>query len=214
MDTHYRNNDEHLVRQEQIQRDQLTSSDKYRSAMADNAKTRATASGAAKPASAGNMNAFAAREEKEMGPINVAQRQSQEIRGLLATDDPAARAQLVRLLSNYMNVGRTTNQLYLDNKDFGKVYERMGNAISRWSTGDYTDKNKAMILEMVNKMDDNVFNKARTKLVTKFKKQAELMKIDPAFSESPNSFGDEGVSGWSAADEARLKELEAKHGAK
>jgi hypothetical protein len=32
MDTHYRNNDEHLVRQEQIQRDQLTSSDNYRSA--------------------------------------------------------------------------------------------------------------------------------------------------------------------------------------
>ena len=143
-----------------------------------------------KAASAGSMNAFAARQDKALSPITKAQEQAQVIRGLIATDDPASLPQIQKILANYAQPGRITNQLITASKGFGDVYERGINAISRWTTGDYTVKNKKMILDLVNQMDKTVFDPARKRVVEKFKKQAVLEGIDPSFADSDSEHAD------------------------
>ena len=158
---------------------------------------------AGKGASAGNMNQFASRETAELKPINLAQQQSQEIRGMLATDDPAASPQIQKLLTQYLQSGRQTNLTLLQNKGFGTYPERLQNTIAKLFKGQYSDVNKAQILELLDKMDKTVFDPARAKVVGKFKKQAKAEGIDPTFAEDPNAFqGDEPAVGGDQDSEA------------
>ena len=156
-------------------------------AIRDAASTR----GARGP-SAGNYNQFATRQERELKPITDAERQSLEIRGLISSGDPAALPQLQKLLTQYMQGARITNQQYAANANFGNWAQRMGNIVSRFASGKYSDEDKKQITKMLSFMDKEVFGTARKKLVTKFKKEAEMMNIDPAFADYPSAYDDSG----------------------
>lgn len=155
-----------------------------------NAQDKAAAEKAVngKKPTAGNMNQFSSRETAEIKPIDTAQRQSQEIRGMLATDNPASSVQLQKLLTMYLQSGRQTNITYLGNKGFGSYPERLKNTISRIFSGNYSEVNKADIKDLVDQMDKTVFNPARAKVVDKYKKQAKIMNIDPSLADSANAF--------------------------
>lgn len=161
---------------------------------ADAATAQAAASGKrasnAGQATPGNINTALTRMSKEMGPIDEAQRQTSEIRGLIATANAASTPQIQRILSNYMNAGRTTNQLYVSNANFGNMYERGANALSRLTQGDYSDANKQQVLDMVNQMDSSVFAPARAKLNSKYRMQAEHMRINPDVFDNQNTFSE------------------------
>ena len=130
-----------------------------------------------------------------MKPVSDAQRQSQEIRGLIATGNAASTPQVQAILTRYMQQSRITNEQYHAMKGFGNVYERLGNAVNKYVSGDYSETNKKLILDLVNQMDKSVFDPARKKIVDKYAKQAKAMKIDPSFADDPNAYsGDDG--GW------------------
>lgn len=161
---------------------------------ADAATAQAAASGKRASyvgqATPGNINTALTRMSREMGPIDEAQRQTSEIRGLIATANAASTPQIQRILSNYMNAGRTTNQLFVSNANFGNMYERGANALSRLTQGDYSDANKQQVLDMVNQMDSSVFAPARAKLNSKYRMQAEHMRINPDVFDNQNIFGE------------------------
>jgi len=168
-------------------------------------------------ASAGNMNRLREDEMRDMKPIDEAQRQSEELRGLIATGNPASTPQIQRLMTNYMNAGRITNQLYSANKGFGNLYERTTNALNKFISGKYSAEDKKMLLSLVNEMDKSVFDPSRKHVIDYYKKQAKLEGVDESIAERPNSFASDtapATESWSDADEKRLNELEAKHGSK
>jgi hypothetical protein len=154
------------------------------------------ASGGKAP-TAGNMNEFAARETKEMTPVTLAQQQSQQLRGLIATADPASTAKIQQLYTMYLQSGRNTNEQYKANKNFGSMYDRGINAITKMVTGDYTETNKQQLMNVLDAMDKNVFDVARKNINAKYAKQAKAMKIDPSFADNPNAYVDD-TSGGSA----------------
>jgi hypothetical protein len=137
----------------------------------------------------GNINSFLSRQAKELAPITKAQETTQELRGLLATDNPAATPQIQKLLTDYVGHIRMTNHLYADNKSFGGVYKRLQNAVNRWFEGDYSPHNKELIRNMVNEMDKTVFEPARKSIVGKNKRVLEKLKIDASIAEEPNPYG-------------------------
>lgn len=179
----------------QIETARLRADTYFNRVQSQNAKDKA-----GKVATAGNMNQFASRETAELKPINLAQQQSQEIRGMLATDDPAASPQIQKLLTQYLQSGRQTNLTLLQNKGFGTYPERLQNTIAKLFKGQYSDVNKAQILELLDKMDKTVFDPARAKVVGKFKKQAKAEGIDPTFAEDPNAFQGDDTSSMSDED--------------
>ena len=140
----------------------------------------------------GNYNQFTAQEERMLKPIEDGTRQGQEIRGLIASNDPAAMAQVQKILTQYIQQGRMTNQLYGDNKSFGIVYERAANAISRFATGDYSDQNKKYILNMLNSMDNKVFKPAYDRLIKLNRDRLTKMGGDPSIADRPLTFGSSG----------------------
>jgi len=139
----------------------------------------------------GNYNQFTAQEERMLKPIEDGTRQGQEIRGLIASNDPAAMAQVQKILTQYIQQGRMTNQLYGDNKSFGIVYERAANAISRFATGDYSDQNKKYILNMLNSMDNKVFKPAYDRLIKLNRDRLTKMGGDPSIADRPLTFGED-----------------------
>jgi len=178
---------------------------------ANSSKTRASNAGQASP---GNMNSALNRQMREMAPIDEAQRQSGEIRGLIATASPASTPQIQRILSNYMNAGRTTNQLYVSNANFGDMYERGANALSRMTQGDYSDVNKEIVLDMINKMENTVFAPARAKLNAKYRMQAQHMKMNPDAFDAPNSFGEDQTPKTSSKQKMSTEDLRKWAGSK
>jgi hypothetical protein len=142
----------------------------------------------------GTLEAFAAREQTAFKPLDAIQQQGQEVRGLIASASDATMPQIQKLLTNYINPGRVTNMLYGAEKGFGTLPDRLSNAISRFATGGYSEANKNEILKLVDDMDKNVFDKARSNIKSRFKKQAEIMGIDPAMADYDNAYNDSGQS--------------------
>ena len=142
--------------------------------------------GSSKSPTAGNINQFRAQAIKAMAPIDELDRQSQEIRGAIASTSPASTQQLQKLLAEYMTKGRAVAMFYGQNKSFGNIYERNLNALNRVFSGKYSADDKKMVSQFVNDMQKTVFNPARKATVDHYRKQAELGGIDPGVADAPN----------------------------
>lgn len=140
--------------------------------------------------SMGNINSALARMDKELKPITDVQARTTQIEDLVANGGDAATPQIKTLLADYMRTGRSLSKQYDDQNNFGNVYERPGNAISKFFEGDYSTNNKQAILKMVRSMNDNVMEKARVKITKKHQKLFSSMGIDPSLADGSNPYYD------------------------
>lgn len=140
--------------------------------------------------SMGNINASLRRMDIELKPITDVQARTTQIEDLVANGGDAATPQIKTLLADYMRTGRSLSKQYDDQNNFGNVYERPGNAISKFFEGDYSTNNKQAILKMVRSMNDNVMEKARAKITKKHQKLFSSMGIDPSLADGSNPYYD------------------------
>ena len=144
-------------------------------------RPRGSGSGGGSPGSnMGHVTAVERQRDSQLKPITDAERQSEEIRGLLSSDDPAATSQVQKILGQYIQSGRMSNQQYGDNKSFGNVYQRAKNSLDRYFAGEITPENKKMISDMLDQMDDKVFEPARKNVNKRFDTELKHFGFDEA----------------------------------
>jgi len=136
----------------------------------------------------GHLNAFMARETKDLAPITDGQMKSAKIIALLDSGNAVATPQVQQALSDLYSHLRATTQIYADNKSFGNVEQRLANSINRFLSGKYSSDDKKMIRDLVTEMNDKVFAPARGNVVKNYKKQAKAFGYDPDVAEIQNPY--------------------------
>lgn len=159
----------------------------------------------ARPASQEAVNTFVSQFRSDLAPVQKGLRQGQEILSLLSSGSPASTAQIQKALTDYVSTARTTNRTYADNKNFGNFYERPINALSRFFTGELTDANKAMIAQLVKKMDSGVYQPMRKKIMSAYSARAKSQGINSSIVDDMGNLYDLPESSAKSSD-AQLPE--------
>lgn len=142
------------------------------------------------------------RSAKEVKPLQEIGRRIDIARQLLETGLPIADKQLQGALVDVFNNIRATNHLYQDQANFGDLYNRMENAVSRIATGTYSEANRQEIRTMLDNMDKNVVTPAYQQVKKNFEEAANDYGVNPKRSFAAGSRWREAPPATAQAKEA------------
>lgn len=153
----------------------------------------------------GNASNIRDEQTKALKPIDDVQQKLTIAKQLLATSSPASDIQLQQALTDLFDNARATNMLFNANKNFGTLAGRAAGLIGRMFTGQYTDKQRSEIGNLITEMEKNVLSPTRSRVESHYKGIAQATGVNPALTQTPNFYSDQNSGSAQSEADAFLR---------
>lgn len=150
-----------------------------------------------------NASTIRSEQDKYIKPLDEIQQNVASTRQLLASSSPAADIQIQQQLTAMFDRQRATNMLFGANKNFGTLAGRVSGFVGRMFTGQYTEKQRGEIRDMLNEMENNVLTPTRGRIEKHYGSVSKAAGVAPELTRTPNFYGD--ASSAQAEADAFLK---------
>ena len=147
-----------------------------------------------------NAATIRAEQDRYIKPLDELQQNISSTRQLLATGTPASDIQIQQQLTDMFDKSRATNMLFGANKNFGTLAGRVAGFVGRTFTGQYTDKQRSEIREMINDMERNVLTPTRSRIEQHYSGVSKAAGVNPELTRTPNFYSDSKSAAQAEAD--------------
>ncbi len=113
----------------------------------------------------------------ELKPVVDLNSQLARVQMLLNVGTPAAHAQVQQLLTNLFDPSRVSSPLMENNENYGTLYGRAANILSKTFTGQYSEDNVKQIQGLVDSAHDQVTTPALNTINAKYRNMAAAARI-------------------------------------